>query len=62
MKKIIISEAEKRKILNMHNNYRNRHESWVITEGFSARPGDGYGGDVEACKNLMTWANPHKNR
>ena len=55
MKKIIISEAEKRKILNMHNNYRNRHESWVITEGFSARPGDGYGGDVEACKKNLPY-------
>jgi len=55
MKKFLISESEKRRILNMHNNYRNRHESWVINEGFSASPGDGYGGDVEACKKDLPY-------
>lgn len=55
MKKFLISESEKRRILKMHNTHLKRHESFLIKEGFSASPGEGYGGDVQACKRDLPY-------
>lgn len=50
MKKFIITESEKKRILGLHNKYINRPQTWVIKEEFTGTAGDGYDGDVEACK------------
>lgn len=55
MKKFIITESEKRRIIGLHNKYINKPQTWVIKEAFTGTAGDGYDGDVDACKRDLPY-------
>jgi hypothetical protein len=51
----IITESEKKRILGLHNKYINKPQTWVIKEEFTGTAGDGYNGDVAACKKDLPY-------
>lgn len=51
----ILTESEKKRILGLHNKYINKPQTWVIKEEFTGTAGDGYDGDVAACKKDLPY-------
>ena len=51
----ILTESEKKRILGLHNKYINKPQTWVIKESFTGTAGDGYDGDVAACKKDLPY-------
>jgi hypothetical protein len=51
----ILAESEKKRILGLHNKYINKPQTWVIKEEFTGTAGDGYDGDVAACKKDLPY-------
>jgi len=51
----ILTESEKKRILGLHNKYINKPQTWVIKEEFTGTAGDGYNGDVAACKKDLPY-------
>ena len=51
----ILTESEKKRILGLHNKYINKPQTWVIKEEFTGTAGDGYDGDVVACKKDLPY-------
>jgi hypothetical protein len=51
----ILTESEKKRILGLHNKYINKPQTWVIKETFTGTAGDGYDGDVAACKKDLPY-------
>jgi len=51
----ILAESEKKRILGLHNKYINKPQTWVIKESFTGTAGDGYNGDVAACKKDLPY-------
>jgi hypothetical protein len=51
----ILAESEKKRIPGLHNKYINKPQTWVIKEEFTGTAGDGYDGDVAACKKDLPY-------